>query len=591
MAVGPRIATCCRFACRLLGSVKFSSRTGFTPCHFTDRALQRKCADDLRIEDLESVTMSISLKDSQAPMDRVLEEVREALSSKDWDALLSTMGSHWTVLLRTFRATMREALDAVPDDVLRANPRWLAARDYVNYTPDAGPVRPVRFEHNARNSHSLMDTLAVLTSQSAAARIEGHFPPAVAAAREALQELAGAQEASLAQLRPVLADMRNQWAISLLLGGELREASNEFETSYTEALAYGNTRMAVEAAGSIAFISALTGNVIDVDLWLRRRPSLNVGDAPDTIHVMGHLAEALAAVDALDPDRATTVLAQLPADDVAPEQWALRQLVEARLAARFGDPLAQLIRLRNARNRRPSHTSQHGINQWAVLFSEATLLLATGTLEGLPAMVDTLARTRADVAEETASVLRVWMLVRAGADADALDGSIRALATASAFRTHAELLAASAVAHLHSGHPAQATQLFQTCLTIVHDQHLYAVLTRLEDDELETLLGSSQSELDPDLSQRRTRSNRLMPPRPPVVDLTGRERVVLRLLLTDRTSEQIATLESVSRNTIKSQTRSLFQKLGVSTREEAVRLARKHPALWVDVPGHSTRAT
>ena len=56
----------------------------------------------------------------------------------------------------------------------------------------------------------------------------------------------------------------------------------------------------------------------------------------------------------------------------------------------------------------------------------------------------------------------------------------------------------------------------------------------------------------------------------PIAPLTRRERVVLSNLSEDVTLEQIATKLFVTRNTVKSQVRSLYRKLGVSTRAEAV---------------------
>ncbi|MFF3063601.1 LuxR C-terminal-related transcriptional regulator [Oerskovia sp. NPDC057915] len=56
--------------------------------------------------------------------------------------------------------------------------------------------------------------------------------------------------------------------------------------------------------------------------------------------------------------------------------------------------------------------------------------------------------------------------------------------------------------------------------------------------------------------------------------LTRREQVVLSNLSEDITLEQIATKLFVTRNTVKSQVRSLYRKLGVSTRAEAVQWAK-----------------
>lgn len=57
--------------------------------------------------------------------------------------------------------------------------------------------------------------------------------------------------------------------------------------------------------------------------------------------------------------------------------------------------------------------------------------------------------------------------------------------------------------------------------------------------------------------------------------LSSRERVVLRLLQTSATTSDIAQQLFVSTNTIKSQVRSIYRKLGVSRRAEAIEMAQK----------------
>ncbi|MGY4644677.1 LuxR C-terminal-related transcriptional regulator [Cellulomonas sp. URHB0016] len=58
--------------------------------------------------------------------------------------------------------------------------------------------------------------------------------------------------------------------------------------------------------------------------------------------------------------------------------------------------------------------------------------------------------------------------------------------------------------------------------------------------------------------------------------LTSRERIVLAELRQDVTLEEIARQLWVTRNTVKSQVRSIYRKIGVSTRAEAVAWARSH---------------
>lgn len=67
-----------------------------------------------------------------------------------------------------------------------------------------------------------------------------------------------------------------------------------------------------------------------------------------------------------------------------------------------------------------------------------------------------------------------------------------------------------------------------------------------------------------------------------VVSLSRRERVVLRELTGDATLEAIAARLFVSRNTVKTQVRSIYRKIGVSTRAEAVAWAQAHRAHPLD---------
>jgi LuxR family transcriptional regulator, maltose regulon positive regulatory protein len=60
----------------------------------------------------------------------------------------------------------------------------------------------------------------------------------------------------------------------------------------------------------------------------------------------------------------------------------------------------------------------------------------------------------------------------------------------------------------------------------------------------------------------------------PVVPLSDREMAVLALLPSLLSAREIADEFTVSVNTVKSHIRSIYAKLGVSTRREAVRHAR-----------------
>lgn len=86
-------------------------------------------------------------------------------------------------------------------------------------------------------------------------------------------------------------------------------------------------------------------------------------------------------------------------------------------------------------------------------------------------------------------------------------------------------------------------------------------------------LGDLLSGVESDL--RITSSARPLESRPAGVDLSDRELDVLRLMPTRLSQREIGASLYVSLNTVKTHTKSIFRKLGVSTREEAVTRARE----------------
>jgi NarL family two-component system response regulator LiaR len=73
-------------------------------------------------------------------------------------------------------------------------------------------------------------------------------------------------------------------------------------------------------------------------------------------------------------------------------------------------------------------------------------------------------------------------------------------------------------------------------------------------------------------------------PPPPGLDLTGREREVLSLMIEGLNNTQIAGKLTVSPSTVKSHVSSILSKLGVASRTEAVALALRNGIIPPVVP-------
>jgi ATP/maltotriose-dependent transcriptional regulator MalT len=75
--------------------------------------------------------------------------------------------------------------------------------------------------------------------------------------------------------------------------------------------------------------------------------------------------------------------------------------------------------------------------------------------------------------------------------------------------------------------------------------------------------------------KRHRRPHVQLPPGCPAEPLTAREQAVLRLLMSQLSLREIGREISVSLNTVKSHTRAIYRKLGVSDRHHAVRRGRE----------------
>lgn len=508
-------------------------------------------------------------------------DVAHALDRGDWAGLVHAIEADWNALMEHGRDQLKTALNAIPADVLAGYPRMIAARDYVNFLPVAGEVRPVRYRHSPAQPISLMDVLADLTSRSATERFAGRFAEAVALVHQAHSTIHDVPDEGLVEIRPVLPDLRLQWAISFQFAGHFEEAVRAYERTYDEALLHSSTRIAVEAAGSIAFDYALAGNIVEAERWIARIPAPS-NDSADTVHAMGCFARALIATARLDSTAARAALDEAPSDATSPEPWAIRLFVESRLAAVAGDPRAQLTLLRSVAAAHPAPTWSAGLNAWLLWVAEMELVLASGDATRARALLGSIPTLVDEDQCNLPAVLRAWYLVRYG------DADQAAALAASSVRDQpsagvaANMLAVLAVVNERRGRSTDATRHFRTCVAIIDREGLYAVLLRLSPEERTELDPAGLPDLPPDTRRRLEQlSERRDIQRPLGVTLSARERVVLRHLMDGALLTEIAATEHVSVNTVKSQLRTLYRKLGVADRRQAVDLALGRPELWV----------
>ena len=511
--------------------------------------------------------------------------LRAAVEARAWGDVIALIETHWALLTQTNHALLVDAVNALPPEVLAQNPRFSAARTYANFLPVNGDTRPVRFRYAPTpGPGALLDVLADLTSRSVSARFEGNHRQAVAHVRDALAILEDASDEAMFSIRQVIPDIRVQWAITLELAGELVDANRMYERTFDEALAVGNRRMAVKSAGSVALNYALAGNRSVAEQWLKRVPDTSDSEsaehaAIDTVRTTSGLARALLAANDLRFAEAAAALRAAPPADVDRETWALRLHVEAALARASGRGRAELGKVRTVLETQPELHRTTGLNGWLSTTTVAELHMALGDIAAADETIAQLGAYEPLTAADPAGVLRSWVALRRGNPRKALLLAASGLAHPfSSQRVRVELQLVLAAASLMLGVQEDAQNHVAALMETLVDEKLAIVLLRLTAAEREALLADHAAALGPRLLKELDRLDDVVTA-PLAASLTERERVVLRYIVQGLGPSEIATKEHLSRNTIKTQIRSIYRKLGVADREGILKAAIASPHL------------
>lgn len=397
------------------------------------------------------------------------------------------------------------------------------------------------------------DKALVRLIESVGLRLTGAGDGGVAAARSAIRkvdELTPDERAELGHLEP---DLRLYAAMSLMYGGHGDEAARQFELAIT-----GASRPAVEllATGALACLNSLSGDIHQAEEWLRigeerHWPADLIDGYAGTLF---RLSQAQCALEHGDLALAEKMLDLVWHEVETIEHWPLMAHVRALVDLADGNPAEGLERFRSLRRRRTGRRGQPMKNLQHLEITESLLLLATGDGAGAARLLSDrsttdpghlLAAARvALVADDQPKFLRLLARVSAESPADRMTrAALLAVLLARQNRAIESAQAVDEVAALHAEYGLTSPLIF---------------LPHGERGALEAIVPGLPEALAP-LS--------------PVPVLTKREIVVLQELTRTADPQQIADSLHVSVNTVKSQRRTLYRKLGASSRDEALAIA------------------
>ncbi|MEV4641434.1 LuxR C-terminal-related transcriptional regulator [Actinoplanes sp. NPDC049548] len=521
----------------------------------------------------------------------IFEALGHAAAGRDWPFVGRLVVSHAApLILSANRAALMKVLRAVPAAELATTAELMVCAALLMFDAGDWDTMPAVLEgarellRERPEEERLPTEITIRSLEMSVYRAVGDMPEVVGETTRllaTLSKLRSAQVPSAAQFRAVAL---NNKGVGLLWEGRPEVAERFLSSASTAARAAGVELVAINALGHLAMLEVMAGSVREAarlattarDLAERRGWTYALQSVP------AHLALVLAHIERHEPAQAERVLQQgrrahrNEPEAVSRITWLGTQ---ARLALAQGEPARARALVAQARRQRDSRIRAPALDRW-LLLTESEIDLRTG----LPEPVE---RRYADLA--TRGPLTFAERVRWAQ-------------------------AAFAVGHVHLAEELLAgppPPLSETVATV--EAHILTALiadSRRQGlragDELGRAFALAEKERlrRPFISMRGGRLERLLGRRNlltgrPTAFVTGilqdtdaagtgdevlhrngelseREMEVLGYLPTMLTAGEIAAELGVSVNTVKAHMRSIYRKLGVARRREAVTRARAH---------------
>ncbi len=527
-----------------------------------------RAADPVRYRALRRTVATWSLRHG-----RPAAALHAAVDADDLVLAETVVKRHWHDIVRLGRGDVLGALGDVPLGRLRRHPYLLMIQALALNARAEHRGRAVVLLGLALASVRLVppatatDRVLARSVENAALRLVGQADRAVRPAREVLRTLAEMDPAEHAELGTQVPRFCTQAGITLLYAGDTAGAVAAFERGLSAAGPDGIDRLhpsalltgALAAAGEVHAARAMAARVRAAG-WPQER-------LDDYLGSMYHVGEALVALEDFDATTAQAHLDRLERHLVTIEHWPLIAHVQAMVDLVRGDAATGLARLEATRARQHARRSTSPLSRRRLDETAAVLLLALGRVREAGDLVGTRPRGR----RSATAIARLHLV--AGDD----DRALGVLATAPAdpastprARAERAVVEAALLARRGADEAAVDAADRMAALLEVHGLGLPLALVRAED----------RAALR-DLADRADRARlRAVLARGDVPDvlvgagrapqLTTREQAVLDALAEGATLAAVAARAGVSPNTVKSQVRSLYRKLGADSRQAAV---------------------
>jgi len=528
--------------------------------------------------------------------------LRHALVAEDWSLFAAIfVESAWPAILGKDRQSVLDLLAAVPYDDLPATAATVACQGALalghgrllalpSYVERARLLLPAMPPELRPSTHGAVEVLAC-----AAARGVSDAATMRRASQAAL-DLADRAESEFPSLPSVRAVAGGNLGVAMLWSGLTEPAGSVFTTAADGALARGLDLAACNSWSHLALCRFVEGDLDDAAVMAtaaldRAAPrGITLTAQLRTAHLTSGLLGVLRG-DADEADR--SIASGFAATDggVEPATTTMLAVCQALIAVSRRRGRAARVALDAATSAAAEWDPPPFVDDWLDRARTETVVLeAAGHLDDADPAAE-LARSVADVAAElgrrdTRAVTQACLARLALAAGDlpaARRWADRVLAPRGEAdeltRIEARLVRALVADRLRHDHDAR--EHLEAALRLAQPQRLWRPLLVVDPDRLPVLIGRHLEHADAalgadaELVQRLLDAQRPGPePEPLTEALTDRELTVLWALPTLQTNVEIAESLFVSVNTVKVHLKSLYRKLDVGNRREAVRRSR-----------------
>lgn len=418
------------------------------------------------------------------------------------------------------------------------------------------------------------ERLAMNMAQAVAQRMTGQFKLAAASSRTSLRDRSELPLADRDQIAPFESVALAEWGLALIFTGDFTTATVALQSAVSTAHAAEAHQTLFFATSLLAYRYALDGDLVTAADFAESAQVCMPVAPPAPLYEQTPLFMTLAMVELgrLQPEAAAAHLDKVLSEAATSEFWGRLRIIEAQIDLLRGHSGMATGRLDLVLAQKNELPALNPFDAAALPVTRSALLLARGNATGAAAV---LGRSASKSPPARIALARLSLSLGHPAEVVELLSADPRHATA-VQALDAWVLLAVARLQLQDAEALQADiEKVSGAVTALGNQWPLALLP---EEALELLTSAGEEHGVPFLSTP-VPSDARMPASLSRISLTPREASVLATLATTPDRAEIARIHFVSLNTIKSQLRTLYKKLGVGTREDALVVAHQEHLL------------